>query len=540
MLGESDRGDLPTGSSERSPVRPWTEHLPPAPDAASGAPDAAHATSVHRLAEPTSTGTLLEGWLARWSAEPGAPLWLEGGPAGTRAGGGAGWWSAARFEDATRRAAGRLAGAGLEPGARVLWSVTSSAAALVAHVGALRAGLVVVPVDPASSARELAHVIDAVEPSLAILEAPALAARMRGASPASPRIVGVELELPEHAPAVLDEAGEDDPALICLTSGTTGLPKGAVLRQRNLRAGAESVGIAWRWEPGDRLVHALPVYHAHGLCVAVYGTLLAGASAVLLPGFDPSEVVEAATVHRATLFFGVPTMYHRLVRSGLAGGLSGLRVCVSGSAPLPRELHAEAGRAIGSVVLERYGMTETLMISSNPYDGERRAGTVGFPLPDVEVAIDDDDEILVRGPNVFDGYRGGEALDAFEPAADGGAPWFRTGDLGADDEGYLVVKGRLKELVISGGHNVAPVEVEEVLLSHPRVAEVAVGGTPSDEWGEVVTAWVVPDGAAPTLDEVAEYAAASLASYKVPRKLHVVGELPRNSLGKVVRSRLGR
>ena len=185
-------------------------------------------------------------------------------------------------------------------------------------------------------------------------------------------------------------------------------------------------------------------------------------------------------------------------------------------------------------------MTETLMITSNPYDGERRAGTVGFPLPWVEVAIADDDEVLVRGPSVFDGYWAKDASESFEPAADGGAPWFHTGDLGVDDEGYLVVKGRLKELVISGGHNVSPVEVEEVLLAHPRVAEVAVGGSPSDEWGEVVTAWVVPDGAPPTLEELTAFAAASLASYKLPRELHVVGELPRNSLGKVVRSRLGR
>jgi len=271
----------------------------------------------------------------------------------------------------------------------------------------------------------------------------------------------------------------------------------------------------------------------------VYGTLLAGASAVLLPAFDPKLVVESAATHRASLFFGVPTMYHRLVRSGLADGFSSLRLCVSGSAPLARELHAEASRAVGSVLLERYGMTETLMIASNPCDGERRAGTVGFPLPWVEVTLDRDEEVLVRGPNVFDGYWGREAVGPFEPATDGGAPWFRTGDLGVDDEGYLVVKGRLKELVISGGHNVSPVEVEEVLLGHPRVAEVAIGGTPSEEWGEVVTAWVVPDGAAPTLDELARFAAVSLASYKVPRALHVVGELPRNSLGKVVRSRLG-
>jgi malonyl-CoA/methylmalonyl-CoA synthetase len=509
-------------------VRPWTEHLPAAPGPSPGAGTGA------------ATATLIEGWLERWAAEPAAPLWSEAGPAGGTRDLRAPWWTAARFEDATRAAAGRLAGAGLEPGARVLWSAASSVAGLVAHVGALRAGLVVVPVNPASTERELAHIVAEVEPSLAVVGDPTLASRLRDAPPAPLPAVGVELELPEHSPVALDEAEPDDVALICFTSGTTGAPKGAVLRQRNLRAGADAVGAAWRWEPDDRLVHALPVYHAHGLCVGVYGTLLAGASAVLLPAFDASQVAEAAREHRASLFFGVPTMYHRLVRSGLAGELASLRLCVSGSAPLARELHAEASRAIGSVVLERYGMTETLMITSNPYDGERRAGTVGFPLPGVEVTIGEGEEgeILVRGPNVFDGYLGRGAAEGFEPATDKGAPWFRTGDLGADEDGYLVVKGRLKELVITGGHNVSPIEVEEVLLAHPHVAEVAVGGTPSDEWGEVVTAWVVPDGSAPTLEELAEFAAVSLASYKLPRKIHVVGELPRNSLGKVVRSRL--
>jgi malonyl-CoA/methylmalonyl-CoA synthetase len=511
-------------------LRPWTEHLPAAPGRGRGL--GSHAEGPQSVA-----GTLLEVWLARWAEEPAAPLWMEDDPDRTRPRPG-GWWTAARFEEATRSAAGGFAGAGLEPGARVLWSAASSVAALVAHVGALRAGLVVVPVSPASTARELAHVVAEAEPSLAMVEDKVLAARLREVSAAPLRIVGVELELPEHAPVGLDEAGPDDVALVCFTSGTTGVPKGAVLRHRNLRAGAESVGVAWRWETGDRLVHALPLYHAHGLCVGVYGTLSAGASAVLLPAFDAARVVEAAREHRASLFFGVPTMYHRLVRSGLAEGLAGLRLCVSGSAPLASELQAEASRAIGSAVLERYGMTETLMIASNPYEGERRAGTVGFPLPGVEVRIGAEDEILVRGPNVFEGYLGPTAGDAFVPAGDGGRRWFRTGDLGADDDGYLVVKGRLKDLVISGGHNVSPVEVEEVLAAHPRVAEVAVGGTPSDEWGEVVTAWVVPDGAAPTLDELAEFAATFLAAYKVPRKLHVVGELPRNALGKVVRSRL--
>ncbi len=435
-------------------MRTWTDHLP-----------SGHATGP----VTTPTGTLLEAWTSRWAAEPDAPVWLEVGPGATGGGTGRRWWSAARFEEATRRAAGKLARSGIRPGARVLWSTGSSIDALVAHVGALRAGMVVVPADTAATERELAHVVAEVGPSLAIVEGAETAARIGTVTAGSIAVVGPELDLPAGDPGELDRSGPEDPALVVFTSGTTGAPKGAVLTHGNLRAGAESVALAWRWSPDDRLVHALPVFHAHGLCVGVYGTLLAGSSAVLLPSFDPAGVAAAAADHRATLFFGVPTMYHRLVRSGAAPALAHLRLCVSGSAPLQAALHAEASRAIGSPVLERYGMTETLMITSNPYDGERRAGTVGFPLPGVEVRLSDDAEILVRGPSVFGGYWRRPAADAaaFEVDGDGRPAWFRTGDLGADEEGYLVVKGRSKELIISGGHNVYPAEVEDVLLTHP-------------------------------------------------------------------------
>jgi len=276
-----------------------------------------------------------------------------------------------------------------------------------------------------------------------------------------------------------------------------------VLRHRNLLAATESVTAAWRWTAGDRLVHCLPVFHAHGLAVGVYGTLLAGASAVLLPGFDPEAVVTVAEDHATTLFFGVPTMYHRLLASGEMGRLRGQRLCVSGSAPLSAELHAAVTAVSGIVVLERFGMTETLMNVSNPYEGERRAGTVGFPLPGVEVRL------------------------------------ARTGDVGEESDGYLLIRGRTKEMIISGGFNVYPGEVEDVLAAHPAVAEVAVTGTASAEWGEVVTAWIVPDGPPPTVAELARFTQATLAAYKRPRLVHVVDELPRNALGKVVRSRLG-
>jgi len=504
-------------------VRPWRDHLEP--DDPLVADDGPGANGL------TGAGTLLRLWVDRWTAEPTARLWHDAGR----------WWTAGEFDEATRRAAGRLRAAGLEAGQRVVWSTQSSVDALVAHVGALRAGLVVVPANTAYSARELAHIVTDVRASGAVVERPEQAVWVREAARGPIVVTGPALDLPDADPGPLDRSGPDDPALICFTSGTTGAPKGAVLRHRNLLAGTESVTRAWRMTPEDRLVHCLPIFHAHGLVVGAYGTMAAGGSAVLLAGFSPDAVADAAREHRASLFFGVPTMYHRLVASGRAGELAPLRLCVSGSAPLPAGLHAAATAAIGSVVLERYGMTETLMNTSNPYAGERRAGTVGFALPGVEVAFDDAGVVLLRGPNVFDGYfeRAAATAEAFRDLGDGGGPWFATGDLGSDDDGYLVIRGRTTELIISGGFNVYPTEVEDVLSGCPGVADVAVTGTPSDEWGETVTAWVVPDGTAPSLDDLRAHCAGTLAPYKQPRLVRVVDALPRNALGKVVRSQLG-
>jgi malonyl-CoA/methylmalonyl-CoA synthetase len=503
-------------------VRPWRDHLEP--------DDSLVAEAGPGAADLVRSGTLLHDWGRRWADDPAAPLWHEGGR----------WWTAGEFDDATRRAAGRLSGAGLRPGDRVVWSTDPSVDALVAHVGALRSGLVVVPANTAYSARELAHIVTDVRAAAAVVGRPEQADWVRQASTGPIVVTGPGLDLPDADPGPLDAAGPDDPALICFTSGTTGVPKGAVLRHRNLLAGVGSVTRAWRMTPEDRLVHCLPIFHAHGLVVGAYGMMSAGGSAVLLPGFAPDAVADAVRDHRASLFFGVPTMYHRLVASGRAGELASLRLSVSGSAPLPTELHQAATAAIGSVVLERYGMTETLMNTSNPYAGERRAGTVGFPLPGVEVVLDDGGEVLLRGPNVFDGYFERQAANAaaFRDRGDGGGPWFATGDLGSDEDGYLVIRGRSTELIISGGFNVYPTEVEDVLSGCPGVAEVAVTGTPSDEWGEVVTAWVVPDGSAPSIDDLRAHCAGLLASYKQPRLIRIVDALPRNALGKVVRSLL--
>jgi malonyl-CoA/methylmalonyl-CoA synthetase len=471
--------------------------------------------------------TLPAAWVDVWARAPRAPVLFESDR---------GWTAAGELEEQSRKVAGRLQAAGLKPGDRMLFSAQASTDLVIAHVAALRAGVVVVPANSAYRERELAHIVADARPTAALLDDPERAGWVKAAAHAA-LVVDPTVDLPEREAECLDAAAPEDPALIGYTSGTTGSPKGAVLTHANLLAGSESVALAWHWTAEDRLVLALPLFHSHGLCVGLHGTLLAGASAVLLPRFDVACVLDAAGEHGASLFFGVPTMYRRLARSGRVGELSRLRLCVSGSAPLPAELHEVITQRGGQQVLERYGMTETLMNVSNPYDGERRPGSVGLPLPGVEVRLADgqEGEIQVRGPNVFGGYweRPEATAESFEEG------WFRTGDLGSlDSDGYLRILGRSKELIITGGLNVYPREVEDVLLSHPDVAEVAVVGTPSDEWGELVTAFVVSNAEHPAADALLAFAADRLAAFKRPRRVQFVDVLPRNALGKVLKHEL--
>jgi malonyl-CoA/methylmalonyl-CoA synthetase len=442
--------------------------------------------------------------------------------------------TAAELEDRSRTVAGRLAGIGLERGDRVVTSADSSLDVVVAHVAALRLGLVVVPVNGAYREREVAHIARDARPAAAIVDDPERGEWVRRALGAPVHTMSPEVDLPDHAPPSVDAVTAEDPAMLCYTSGTTGSPKGALLTHGNVLSSPEALRIAWRWTADDRLVLALPLFHVHGLGVGLHGSLLAGASIVLQPRFDPDAVFDAALAERATLFFGVPTMYERFARSPRVNELARLRLCVSGSAPLPADLHAGLATEVGVRVLERYGLTETVMNASNPYDGERRAGSVGFPLPGVELRLGAGDEILVRGPNVFPGYW--EQPQATRAAFVDG--WFATGDVGSfDDDGYLHIVGRSKELIISGGFNVYPREVEDVLRGFPGVVDVAVIGSPSDEWGEVVTAVVVGDGIVDT-DALLEYASGELAPYKRPRAVRFVDELPRNAMGKVLRGEL--
>ena len=499
-------------------------------------------------------GTLPAVWLDRWSSDPQRPVVWDASE---------GWVTGAQLLEHAQEVARRLAGAGIVAGDRVLMSGPSSTRLVAAHAALLGIGAVVVPLNGAYRADEVRNVVTDCRPAAALIEDVGSPGEWeQWTTSADPTVLTDRFDAAglgdiggEGSAAVdLDFAEQarlrsgNEPALIGYTSGTTGRPKGAVLSHANLLASVRALEVAWRWTPDDVLVLALPLFHMHGLGVGLHGTLAVGARAVLQPSFEPDAVFDAIREHRATMFFGVPTMYSRLEASPRAAELSALRLCVSGSAPMPAELHDAVREASGQHVIERYGMTETVMLVSNPYDEPRRAGTVGFPLPGAEVRLDaldasDDEhdpmagagatEILVRGPNVFSGYW--ERPDDNAASFDDG--WFRTGDLGVWDDGYLRIVGRAKELIICGGFNVYPREVEEAIASHPDVIECAVGGEPDPEWGEVVVAYVVAERDFDD-DELKDYVGERLAYYKRPRRTCRIAALPRNALGKLLRHEL--
>jgi malonyl-CoA/methylmalonyl-CoA synthetase len=442
---------------------------------------------------------------------------------------------------ATGQVAHTLLALGLEKGDRLLLQVEKCPEVLTLYLACLRAGIVFLPVNPGYTVAETRHFLTDAEPALAVVDAPrqaeitATGARVASLSDlmAASATQDPAFADPPHAP--------DDLAAILYTSGTTGRSKGVMLSRDNLASNAATLVDLWRFTEADVLLHALPVFHTHGLFVATNCVLVSGASMVFLPSFTPDAVLTA--LPQATVMMGVPTFYTRLLADPrlTRDACTGVRLFISGSAPLSPATHAEWQARTGHAILERYGMTETNMITSNPHDGARKAGTVGMPLPGVEVRVTSPAGVLpageagsieVRGPNVFKGYWNLPEKTA-EEFRDG---WFITGDLGAfDAEGYLSILGRAKDLVITGGLNVYPAEVEAALDDLPGVRASAVIGVPHPDFGEAVVACVVGEV---TEDAIRSALRDRLAAFKIPKRVIVLDDLPRNAMGKVQKAEL--
>ncbi|MFJ1666393.1 acyl-CoA synthetase [Streptomyces bottropensis] len=450
----------------------------------------------------------------------------------------------------------RLRGTG-----RVAVWATPTLETAVAVVAALRAGVPAVPLNPKSGEKELGHILGDSAPSLVLAapndELPSPLSRL-------PRIdVEVEADVEAEAngaggwPAPAKEpAAEEDAALVVYTSGTTGPPKGAVIPRRAVTTTLDALADAWQWTADDVLVHALPLFHVHGLILGVLGPLRRGGAVRHLGRFDTAAVARELSAG-ATMLFGVPTMYHRIAETlptdpELAKALGGARLLVSGSAALPVHDHERIAAATGRRVIERYGMTETLMNTSVRADGEARAGTVGLPLPGVELRLVEEDgtpltaydgesvgEIQVRGPNLFTEYLNRPDATAAAFAPDG---WFRTGDMAVrDPDGYVRIVGRkATDLIKSGGYKIGAGEIENALLEHPGVREAAVTGEPDPDLGERVVAWIVPADpqSPPPAGELAAHVATHLSPHKRPRRVHYLSALPRNDMGKIMKRAL--
>ena len=431
------------------------------------------------------------------------------------------------------RVAGGLGALGVGMGDRVALYAANSLEWVAAYLGVQRAGACAVMLNPDYHAHEAEHILGDSEPSLVIADEPRAAIVKKLGLPTVPV---EDLPASAAAPPMLALTPES-PAAILYTSGTTGRPKGAVLDHGNLLAQGRGALEVWRWTAKDVLVHALPLFHLHGLGMGLHGTLLSGGRATLIP-FSPEGVVAALT-RDGTMLFGVPSMYQRLCDwlDENPTDLSHVRVFVCGSAPLPPALFERCATLLGQAPVERYGITEGGIVVTNPYDGPRQPGRVGYPFPGVEVRLGELDEVQLKGGQVFSGYWNNPQATREAFTDDG---FFRTGDVGEiGSDGSLAIRGRIKELIITGGFNVYPREVELVLEAHPSVQEVAVAGVPSEKWGEEVTAFVVPSGSGPLVEhELIAFAHEQLAAYKCPKRVIAVEALPRNAMGKVQRSAL--
>ena len=451
-----------------------------------------------------------------------------------------------------------LADLGVKPGDRVAVQVEKSVEALTLYLASLRAGAVYLPLNTAYTASEVRYFLTDAEPALLVCR-PGLIEPIRALAGevGVPRVESLgedgDGSLMDKARTASPEFADiertpDDLAAILYTSGTTGRSKGAMLSHGNLASNAAALCDGWRFSAEDHLLHALPIFHTHGLFVATNVTLMAGGALILLPRFDADEIIRL--LPRATAMMGVPTFYTRLLaRPDFTAELvAKMRLFVSGSAPLSAETHKEFAARTGHAILERYGMTETSMNCSNPYDGRRVPGSVGFPLPGVEIRVAEPETgtvlaqgevgvIEIRGPNVFKGYWRMPEKTRAEFRDDG---FFVSGDLGYIDEGgYLHISGRAKDLIISGGFNVYPAEIEAAIDELPGVAECAVIGVPHADFGEGVVAIVVakPDA---VLDEreMQQALANELAKYKRPKRIFTTDSLPRNAMGKVQKNEL--
>lgn len=454
--------------------------------------------------------------------------------------------------------------AGVGPGDRVALSLGKSAGLAPAHLAVLGVGAGVVPLNPALTPSETGAVLEQAEVRLAVTH-PATVARSPELRQAvrGPWWVGDHTDtLPAHTVSLSEvlaasrpgpepvARGDNDLALLLFTSGTTGTPKGVGLTHHNLRANLQALlAETWEMHEEDRLLHALPPHHLHGLGLGLYGTLYVGNAAVLLERFDPAVVLRAVGQHRISVFMGVPTMYHRMTEVAGDFSFASMRLLTCGSAPLSPETFRRFQERFGVTLVERYGLTETAINTSNPLHGTRKPGSVGLPVPGVEVGIFDPQtqrrladgetgEIWVRGPNVFAGYWQNPTATAAAFCGE----WFRTGDLGAlSADGYVSIRGRIKELIIVGGTNVTPGEVEAALETVAGVAECAVVGLPDADLGERIAAFIVPRAGEDTavLEQRLRLTAnRDLAPYKRPRLYCFLDAIPRNAMGKVERGKL--
>lgn len=503
-------------------IRSWASHLRVPPESVDPA----------ALRRELSAGTLVSVFLATAAAHPDAVIKIDDGAVTHR-----------ELAERAARVATVLRHEGVGPGARVIVCLDTSLDFLACYLGVLWVNATVVLANPSYTPAELHKLCHRSAAQLLISAEPSQAPiRHLGRGELVARAETAE-------PTAAVPGSCDDIALLAFTSGTTGVAKGVPLTHGNVLASIRGAMWAWDWSARDTLIHALPLYHQHGLS-GIHAALIAGSTTVVLKKFDPRRLIDRAVAESATVMFAVPSIHQRLLElpEDALAPLRRLRLITSGSAPLSPALERAFAERIGVELLQRYGLTESGLDVSNPWVGARQTGSVGHALPGVEIALFDadgtrsapgsDGEICLRGPQVFAGYLDDRASTdaAFWPG-----DWFRSGDLGHWDGDRLVISGRSKELIISGGMNIAPREVELALEQHPSIAEAAVAGTPSERWGEQVAAWVVlKEGASVTEEDLIAHCRTQLAAYKCPKQVYEVSELPRNALGKILRGELAR